>query len=502
MKNLREKTRFLTSRFALAALVVAAFMAGCGKSERNVPSGTSGIPNEEPLVELTYPQSDPDGHYVALSEPGTYAIEGTVASREPVRKVSVNGVEVVPYRVEDYPSYNTPENIDVYRFRAPLIWQPETRWAVRVTDPPLAQEYLYSPDTNATVSYWQQAAKSAPSDAGLLYQLENSLFGKSANDVIRPLTTALLGKEQPPWSLYQLGKAYLTAGKPAEALNPLNRASAAYPTFADAQYDRGVAYYDLKRYDQAAANLTTASKLVPDWAEPLVALGQTYYAQNKLQKATDAYTHAGTIWPTWSVPEYSLAMVRLDEGRMKDATMHLDRAEELGPWRATHHEQLAEKLFAKGNNVAAWRQVQIAQKLGGEPSQDFLNRLGRKMPEPPGKPMWWTDKSKDGKDARKEPPGQAKEKKEKKLKSDPHESPNSPAAKQPPGQARKTNPGTNGSDRRENSPGTHGNNDKHGSDRKDNGHGTDGNNETRGSDREDSGHGTDRHMGNTGKSGH
>lgn len=499
MTNLREKTRRLASQLALAGLGVVAFMSGCGKSEpaaRNAPSGSSSVANDA-LVELTYPQSDPDGHYAALGEPGAYAIEGTVASQDPVRRVSVNGVEVAPYRIENYPSYNTPVNVDVYRFRAPATWQPDTRWVVRVTDPPLAREYIYSPDTNATVSYWRQAAKATPADAGLQYRLGNALFGQNSNDAISALATALLGNKQAPWTLYQLGKAYLAAGQPTEGLNRLNSAITSYPTFADAYYDRGVAYYDLQRYDQAAADLTRASKLAPDWAEPLVALGRIYYAQDKLQNAADVYARAGTVWPTWSVPDYALAMVQLDQGRMKDATAHLDRAEKLGPWRAIHHEQLAEKLFAKGNNVAAWRQVQIAQKLGGEPSQDFLNRLAQEMPEPPGKPMGWTGKAKDGKDADKEAPGLAKKKKGEKVKSGPHQSSNSPGAKQPPGQIRKKGyPGHTRATGNDNSPGTNGNNETHGSDRKDKSPGTHGN------ERTDNSSGSDKNRGNAGKSGH
>jgi tetratricopeptide (TPR) repeat protein len=445
MTNSRQKAKPLTSGLALAALAVAALLTGCRPSEEaapNVPLASAGAPRES-QVELTYPQSDPEGRYVALGQPGTYIIAGTVASQEPVRQVSVNGVEAVTYRLENYPAYKTPEDFGVYRFRAPVVWQPDTRAVVRVIDPPLAREYAYSPDPNATVSYWRQAAEATPADAGIEYRLGNALFAQNTNAAISTLSaaTAVEADEAAPWSLWELGKAYLTAGRPAEALKPLNSAIAAYPTFADAYYDRGVTYYELQQYDQSAADLNRAAQLLPDWAEPLLALGQTYYAQKRLQDAAKVYERAGTIWPTWPAPEYSLAMVRLDEGRLEEATRHLDRAEKLGPWRAIHHQELAQKLFAKGNNVAAWRQVQIAHKLGGEPSQRFLVRLRRNTPEPPEEPMWWrTGKHK----ADKEASGLAKKKGKKLLKNGPPQSSNRPAAKQPPGQVRQGYPGQAG----------------------------------------------------------
>ena len=398
MTNARQKATLLAPGLALAALAVAALLTGCLPSEEAAPNVpvASVQPPREPLVELTYPQSDPNGRYVTLGQPGTYIIAGTVASQEPVRQVSVNGVEAATYRLEQYPSYNTPDDFGIYRFRAPVVWQPDTRAVVRVIDPPLTREYAYSPDPNATVSYWQQAAEATPANAGLAYRLGNALLAQDTNGAFSTLSAATSGGagEAAPWSLWELGKAYLTAGKPAEALKPLNSAIAAYPTFADAYYDRGVTYYELQQYDQSAADLNRAAQLLPAWAEPLLALGQTYYAQNRLQDAAKVYEQAGTIWPTWPAPEYSLAMVRLDEGRMEDATKHLTRAEKLGPWRAMHHQQLAEKLFAKGNSTAAWRQVQIAHKLGGAPSQRFLVRLAQNTPEPPEKPMWWAAKGK------------------------------------------------------------------------------------------------------------
>ena len=431
MTNSRWGTVLLASGGVLAALAVLALMGGCrsGKqTARNVPAEPPRAA-EEAFVELTFPQSDPEGHCVALSEGSACVIEGTVASREPVRRVSVNGVDVAPYQIEHFSPYDAPEGLGVYRFRAPVIWQPGTRPVVVVSDPPLAREYVYIPDTKATTLYWRQAADATPSDARVQYRLGSALLAQNAyDDAAGHLTTALQGNESAPWTLYQLGMAYLAAGRADDGLKRLDNAVTVYPTFPDAHYARGVAYYDLHRYDQAVTDLTRASGLVPDWAEPLVALGGAYYAQGRLQDADRVYVRASEVWPTWSAPPYALAMVRLDEGRMKEANALLDRAEKLGPWRARHHRELAEKLFAKGNYVAAWRQVQIARKLRGEPPRDFIVRLSRKMPEPPEKPMWWTGKGKGGT----EPPGLAKQGKE----------PSGHAgAKQPPGQADKGSPG-------------------------------------------------------------
>jgi tetratricopeptide (TPR) repeat protein len=90
-----------------------------------------------------------------------------------------------------------------------------------------------------------------------------------------------------------------------------------------------------------------------------------------MSEAINPYERALAIWPGWAPPYYALAEVWIDRGDLDQALRLVTLGVDRGPRRAQHHLAPARKPAAKGNGVAAWRQVWSARRRLGEVG-DFL----------------------------------------------------------------------------------------------------------------------------------
>jgi tetratricopeptide (TPR) repeat protein len=383
------KTKYLS--VAVGLLLVVALIAAATGCQRGATTSTVVVPQRglDPVtaadlpIELTYPQSDDQGHYVGLKKDGSYVVSGVVASPQPPQRVLVNGISTVPYRVEQITPYGMTTSDPVYRFYAPALLTPTERIAVQVVEPVVSREVVFTPDGPAVVTRYTTLVAAAPTDPYAATRLGSAYYAQSAfTDSTQHLNQALSGNQSTSGLLYQLGMAYLSLRQSDRALDSFNRGISADPNSPDLYYGQGLTYYTTQRYDDAIVSLARASKLAPNWAEPLLALGQSYYADRRLADAQEAYSRTASISPYWPAPRYALANVLIDRGDLKSGLAQLEQAERLGPWRYEHHMALARKLYAKGNTNAAWRQVQIARKLGGQVPPAFLKQLSSKSKDP------------------------------------------------------------------------------------------------------------------------
>lgn len=351
-----------------AVLLLSLLVAGCERQETQVV-----VPQDEDanavgtasdfVVELTYPQSDDEGHYVAVGQPGEVVVEGIVSGPEVPSTISVNGATVQPYEVEYIQPYGTQADYPVYRFRAPLVVQPSDDIVIVAGDPYGGTEYVFVPDSDATVQRW---AALSENDPAVVDRLGRAYYAGGAYDQAATHLAQAGEREDSPWALYDLAMTYLALDRADDAIGTFNRIEPVYADMPDLYYGRGLTYSEAGQFDNAIADLVRASDLAPDWAEPLVALGLSYYAQEELGDAAESYEQAIEIWPTWAAPYYGLAEVRLDQGREDEAFPLIHEAQQRGPWRAAHHEALARKLWERGNYVAARRQLEIAERLGDD----------------------------------------------------------------------------------------------------------------------------------------
>ncbi len=95
-----------------------------------------------------------------------------------------------------------------------------------------------------------------------------------------------------------LGRLLLREGKPAEALDALQRELRLPEADAQAAYLAGLALTQLGRHKEAAVSLEAAAKRLPDSAEVLVALSQTYLALKEPAKALEAARAAANADPS------------------------------------------------------------------------------------------------------------------------------------------------------------------------------------------------------------
>ncbi|MGM0491556.1 MAG: tetratricopeptide repeat protein [Armatimonadota bacterium] len=361
---------------------VALLVTGCETEETEVavpePQDDEAVRTASDLaVELTYPQSDDEQHYVARTEPGEVTVTGVVSGPQPPEIIEVNGATVRPYEVEHITPYGQPTDYPVYRFRAPVVMQPEDEIVVVARDPYDGVEYAFVPDTDATTNRWDTLADNDPV---LADRLGSSYYASQAYDEAVTHLSRAAERENAPWALYDLGMTYLAMERPDDAIDAFNRAEPVYATMPDLYYGRGLTYSTTDRLDDAIADFVQSSDLAPDWAEPLVALGMTHHARDMLADAADDYGRAIDVWPEWAAPYYGLAQVRLEQDRVDDALPLIHEAEQRGPWREEHHEALARMLYEKGNYVAARRQLEIAEKLGNH-REEWWDDVYRETPE-------------------------------------------------------------------------------------------------------------------------
>jgi len=381
----------------LAAVLI---LSGC-RSSRDTgtvvsdPTAGAVLSAADLYVELTGPQSDDQGHYVALGEPGSVVVEGLVSGPEPPKHIYVNGAESTFYVVEQIEPWGAPAGYPVYRFRAPAVLTPTDDITVVMGDPYPDVEYVYVADAPATVARWDGLA--AGNDPLAVYRLGSAYYDQANYaQAATQLERAVSGREGWAWTLSDLGMAYLALDRADDAISTFDRVTPLYAGMPDLYYERGLAYSTTGSYANAIKDLVQASDLVPNWAEPLLALGLTYYAQKELTQAVKPYERAIAAWPAWAPPYYALAGVRIDQDDQPDALRLINLGVDIGPWRAQHHLELARKLAAKGNDVAAWRQVQIARKLGGDVPASFVDDLRKRQSEPPDADRWpWLAKVED-----------------------------------------------------------------------------------------------------------
>ena len=254
-------------------------------------------------IELTYPQSDEQGHFVGLTEPGSTVVQGIIAAPEPPDVIYVNGAEVHPYVVEYTTPYEIATPYPCYRFEAPVVLQPTDTIIISLAPPFGARQVVFVPNTLATMAYWQSLAVGPGAPYYASCRMGRAYYADGAYaDAITYLRRALTIDANSPWALYDLGMAYLALGRPEDALAAFNRAIPLYGRCPDIYYGRGMTYYMLRRQADAIRDLLECLDIAPYWGEPLLALGLSYYMQERYQDAARYCASAYSVWPTWPAP--------------------------------------------------------------------------------------------------------------------------------------------------------------------------------------------------------
>jgi tetratricopeptide (TPR) repeat protein len=128
---------------------------------------------------------------------------------------------------------------------------------------------------------------------------------------------------------FNLVRAYLQAGKIAEAMTTARELSAAHPQDVQLHFTLGVLLATAKQYKPAQLELERANALQPETFEILHNLGQAYLRGREYEKADLALNRALKLKPDSVETLYLLAQVDSEQARPLDALDLLVRAHKL-----------------------------------------------------------------------------------------------------------------------------------------------------------------------------
>ena len=248
------------------AVLLLVLLAGC-ETKTAAPAAADATPvtAKTQYVELTYPQSDDQGHYMSVPESGEVTVSGIIAALTPPTGVVVNGVTVKPYPVQDLAPDGTPAGYSTYGFSAPATVAPTTLLSVAlellgVTNPATT----FAPNASSTYSRLFTLAQGAPKDASAQYRLANALLAqKNYEEALAAYNRSLVLQPQFAWSEDGLGQTYVMMQRPKDAVTHFKKAKKLHPKWAGPRYRLAEVYASQKQYDEAMAEYREALSFAP-----------------------------------------------------------------------------------------------------------------------------------------------------------------------------------------------------------------------------------------------
>lgn len=122
-----------------------------------------------------------------------------------------------------------------------------------------------------------------------------------------------------PSLLSNLGSAYLSQGRVAEAVRVHRQAVEAAPSFADARYNLGIALHASGDSDGAMKEFRRVLEMKPDYAEAWSYLGNLLDAEGKGPEAHAAHARARRLQPDRGIHLFNLARIAAQMGRTDEA---------------------------------------------------------------------------------------------------------------------------------------------------------------------------------------
>jgi tetratricopeptide (TPR) repeat protein/mono/diheme cytochrome c family protein len=275
-----------------------------------------------------------------------------------------------------------------YRYVAPMTLPRGTTLAMRYTydnsaanhdnphDPP--RLVTYGPNaTDEMANLGLQVVPRSREDAATLV----AAFAR--REALANVAAAELVSRRDPDSAQNqadLGGSYFEAGRPADAIAPLERAIRIDPRSARAHNYLGGALFALKRTGEAIPAFRQAAALAPREERFHYNLGQALVATGQAEEAARSFQRALAINPDFSEAHANLGVYLFTRGRVADAIVHFRRAAELSPESAVAQGDLGAALAQAGQRADAERYLRRALELDPAyaPARENLERLLRR----------------------------------------------------------------------------------------------------------------------------
>ena len=240
--------------------------------------------------------------------------------------------------------------------------------------------YQLKPWENA-ITLYERALRCTSNHTSVQKFLINKLVGRQRyEDAIALLTNAMKDGYNKAEAHDGIGLVLVRQGKIEEGISHYKIAMRLKPKMSEPHNNLGTAYARLKKFDQAAAELRKAIRYEPNYEEAHYNLAVVLSEQGKFKEAMTHYKKALKIKPT-AIAYSKLGSLYLRQGDFDAGISNFRKAIRLNSYSLPAHMLLAIALYHKGDYEQSWREMHIAQKLGGEHPK-FIADLSRKMPEP------------------------------------------------------------------------------------------------------------------------
>lgn len=186
---------------------------------------------------------------------------------------------------------------------------------------------------------------------------------------------------------FNLGAAYLDAGRPGVAAAGFRRAVALKPTYAEAHFNLGVVLEQMSQPREAIAALRKAVEIKPRMAPAHYLLGLLLSSEGLNAEAAQAFRRAATVGPETSVGRLGRARVLMAEQQYAEAEACLRQALELDPGNRALHRLLANLLAEAGRFEEAESSFRQTIALGPDNVAVYREFLQSKKLAPSDRPL-------------------------------------------------------------------------------------------------------------------
>ena len=160
-----------------------------------------------------------------------------------------------------------------------------------------------------------------------------------------------------------IGKLFLDAGRPQDAVSRFDRAVSLAPASASARIQQGLALEQLGWHAEATETYRRAIEVAPRLAEAHARLGIVLLVQELRAEAAQSFRRASTLEPRTPIGRTSGAYALLAEGRADEAQAALQRIVEIEPDNASAHAELGKLLAEAGRADEAWAAFEQVVRL-------------------------------------------------------------------------------------------------------------------------------------------
>ena len=240
--------------------------------------------------------------------------------------------------------------------------------------------YQLKPWKNA-ITLYERALKCTRNNASVSKFLINKLTDKHRyDDAIALLTNAIKDGYNKAEAHDGIGLVLVRQGKINEAISHYKIAMRLKPRMSEPHNNLGTAYARLKQLDKAIIELRKALRIEPNYEEAHYNLAVVLTEQGKFDEAMSHYKKALKIKPT-AIAYSKLGSLYLRQSDIDSGISNFQKAIRINSSYIPAHILLAVAFYHKGDYEQSWREMHIAQKLGGEHPR-FVADLTKKMPEP------------------------------------------------------------------------------------------------------------------------